>query len=795
MLPMNELPTSELLRRLGDGENIEALCSELGISRQDFDCWWSAELARRVPDFQGSIEGNVQAGTTIHRDSLGIPHILAENDQDLFFAFGMAMAQDRLFQLDYLRRKATGQLSEVLGSDALPGDRTARTVGLHHIARNEWSRLSSETQQLLESFAAGVNQHITSIGDLLPIEFDLLDYRPEPWKPVDSLAIEVEFRWYLTGRFPVIVIPELAHRQLGDGELYRQMLCGEDDGESILPPDCYDPGTGDPEAVGHVMSQPDEGIGSNNWVVAAERSTSGAPLVASDPHIAFEAVSCWYEVVLQGGSFNVAGMAYAGMPVVMFGRNPQVGWSITNNICSQRDLYLEKSDPDQPGCFLYDDQWLPATRREETIQVRDQAAETLEVITTHNGPLVDRILPPEADGTGPVSLKWVGAYQGGWLTALLDMGRAGDLESFQQAARPWHVPTFSVIAADTDGNFGYLATGRVPWRKIAARGYRPGWDPEHQWQGYIPFEGMPQVRNLDRGWIASANNRVAPGDYPYPMAGCWISGHRAARIREMIETRQTLSVEDFQVMQKDVLSRRALDCVPPLLALLESRQEDDYRLVAGLLGDWDCRSAQESAGPAIFNIFFRHWCMRIARERFPEELVELLSRSCWGLATRLLRDDPHGWFEQGDRQQAILDAVDSMLHQGRELLEDDPACWQWGTLHQISLRHVLSGRGDLGTLLNQPSHPVDGDMVSVGNTGEGPLWSAASGGGYRLIHDMGTSPPSMMAVDGQSQSGNPGSLHYADQFDDWDQGRYHQLVLDRDAAAAAAVSSQRIQGP
>jgi penicillin amidase len=262
----------------------------------------------------------------------------------------------------------------------------------------------------------------------------------------------------------------------------------------------------------------------------------------------------------------------------------------------------------------------------------------------------------------------------------------------------------------------------------------------------------------------------------------------------MIETRQTLSVEDFQVMQKDVLSRRALDCVPPLLALLESRQEEDYRLVAGLLGDWDCRSAQESAGPAIFNIFFKHWCMRIARQRFPQELVELLSRSCWGLATRLLRDDPHGWFDQEDRQQAILDAVDSMLRQGRELMGDDPAAWQWGTLHQISLRHVLSGRGDLGALLDQPSRPVDGDMVSVGNTGEGPLWSAASGGGYRLIHDMGTSPPSMMAVDGQSQSGNPGSLHYADQFDDWDQGRYHQLVLDRDAAAASAVSSQQIQG-
>jgi penicillin amidase len=790
---MNQLPTDKILRRLGSGDAIETIVTDLDISRQQFDQWWSDELARRVPDMRVNLEAAVSGDINIHRDGLGIPHILAANDQDLYFGFGVAMAQDRLFQMDYLRRKALGKLAEIVGPEAIETDRLARTVGLPYIAQNEWPRLSAETQQLLESFSAGVNNVIETMGDLLPIEFELLDYRPDPWTPIDSLAIEVEFRWYLTGRFPVIVIPELARRTLGEGELYEQMLCGEEDSESILPTGSYAAGTADPELVGHVMSQPDEGIGSNNWVVAATRSASGAPLVASDPHIAFEAVSCWYEAHLSGGSFNVAGMAYVGMPVVMFGRNEQVGWSITNNICSQRDLYQEKTDDEHPGCFLYDGEWLQANRRQETIEVRGQESVAMEVVTTHNGPLVDEILPVEARDTGPVSIRWVGAYQGGWLTALLDMGRSQNLAAFQEAARPWHVPTFSVIAADVDGHFGYLATGRVPWRTIAARGYRPGWDPEHQWKGYIPFEGMPRLVDCDRGWIASANNRVAPPDYPYPMAGAWISGHRAVRIREMIESRQAHSVDDFQAMQKDVLSGRALDCVPPLLTLLENRQEPAYRQVAALLRDWDCRSAKESAATAIFNIFYRHWCMRIAGQRFPEELVELLSRSCWGLATRLLSEDPHGWFDGDDRQQAILDAVDSMLAQGHELLGDNITDWQWGTLHQISLRHVLSGHGDLGELLDQPSRPVDGDMVSVGNTGEGPLWTAASGGGYRLIHDMGSSPPSMLAVDGQSQSGNPGSDHYADQFDAWENGQYHTLLLDREAAAAQAITSQRIQ--
>ena len=790
---MNQLPTDEILRRLGSGDAIETIVADLDISRQQFDQWWSDEIARRVPDMQADLEAPVSGEVKIHRDGLGIPHILAANDQDLYFGFGVAMAQDRLFQMDYLRRKALGKLAEIVGPEAIETDRLARTVGLPYIAHNEWPRLSAETQQLLESFSAGVNNVIESMADLLPIEFELLDYRPDPWTPVDSLAIEVEFRWYLTGRFPVIVIPELARRTLGEGQLYEQMLSGEEDSESILPTGSYAAGTADPELVGHVMSQPDEGTGSNNWVVAATRSASGAPLVASDPHIAFGAVSCWYEAHLSGGSFNVAGMAYVGMPVVMFGRNERVGWSITNNICSQRDLYQEKTDDEHPGCYLYDGEWLQANRRQETIEVRGQESVALEVVTTHNGPLVDEILPVEARDTGPVSIRWVGAYQGGWLTALLDMGRSENLAAFQEAARPWHVPTFSVIAADIDGHFGYLATGRVPWRSIAARGYRPGWDPEHQWKGYIPFEGMPRLVDSDRGWIASANNRVAPPDYPYPMAGAWISGHRAVRIREMIEASDTLSVDDFKTMQQDVHSGRAADCLPPLITLLQASDRADHQQVATILAAWDCRSTRESAATAIFNIFYSHWCERIASERFAAQQVTLLAHSCWGLARQLLRDDTLGWFSAGDREQAILDAIDTMLTQGRELLGDDPGSWQWGTLHKITLQHVLSGRGDLAQLLDQPSHPVHGDMISVGNTGQGPLWSAASGGGYRLIHDMATSPPSMLAVDGQSQSGNPGSDHYADQFDDWDTGRYHLLPLDTETAIAQAVTSQRIQ--
>ena len=513
---------------------------------------------------------------------MGIPHIHADTDSDLFFGFGYAMASDRLFQMDYLRRKGRGRLAEVLGPDALGLDRLARTVGLGRIAEAEWKTLDDETKALLQAFAAGVNALIEATRETPPIEFDLLDYRPQPWSPVDCLVIESEFRWYLTGRFPVIVMPELARRALGDGPLYQAFLHRDSDEESIVPPGSYlvAPVDGPHEAVGanraitgsvrpgSAAGDPDSALGSNNWVLAGSRTRDGHPIVASDPHIAFEAVSCWYPVRLDGGSFHVAGMTYVGMPAVMFGRNRHVAWGCTNNICSLRDLYQERASPAHPGCFFFDGRWEPAQTVEEVIQVKGQEPVQMTIVHSRNGPIVDEVLPAAAQKTGPVSLKWLGAHQGGWLTALLAMDRAGDAAQFRRATRPWHVPTFTVVFADDRGQIGVQITGRIPLRRVPERGYRPGWEPAHQWDGLIPFEGMPHAMNPPRGWLASANNRPVPDDYPYYMAGTWSDGLRALRIRQRIEAAAQHSRDDVAAMHYDTRSLRAEACLPHLLEVL-----------------------------------------------------------------------------------------------------------------------------------------------------------------------------------------------------------------------------------
>jgi hypothetical protein len=329
--------------------------------RAQFDAWWHAETPLAFPN-PPAFAASPFTGPSPSSAITAAFHIFADNDQDLFFGFGYAVAQDRLFQLDYLRRRGSGRLAEILGADGteldlmarafgfrsiLELDLLARTVGLRRIAEREWDTLSADVRALIAAFSDGINAGLDECRDRMPIEFDLLDYRPEPWSPIDCLTIEGEFRWYLTGRFPVIILPELVRRARRWPPTVPSSMSRQTTRAScrpLLP--CV--------AVRYATRRrcrgpPGSDAGSNNWVVAGNRSSTGKPLVASDPHIAFDAVSCWYEVHLCGGSFNVAGAAYAGMPAVLFGRNERVAWGCTNNILSQRDLYQEKTDP---NCFL-----------------------------------------------------------------------------------------------------------------------------------------------------------------------------------------------------------------------------------------------------------------------------------------------------------------------------------------------------------------------------------------------------------------------------------------------------------
>ena len=605
------------------------------------------------------------AGVSIERDRWGIPHIVAQRRADLWLGFGYAMAQDRLFQMDYLRRKGLGRLAEVLGPGGLPTDVVARTVGLNRIAREELERLPGETRAILDAFAAGVN---------------VLD-RAVRRQPADRVRpARLPTRAVVAGRQPGHRgrVPLVPHRPIpgdrrartGEARARRRAALsrflarrGRRGGNRPTRSLCRPPARSTTRSRGLVgqATGDSEGTGSNNWVVAGRHCRSGRPMVASDPHIAFEAVSCWYQVHLDGDGYHVAGMVYVGMPAIMCGRNERVAWGITNNICSLRDLYQERTEPGHPGCFLFDGRWEPADETVEVIRVKEGEPVPLAIRRSRNGPIVDEILPPPGHQTGPVALKWLGADHGGWLTSLLAMGRAGSVAEFQEALRPWHVPSFNLVVADVEGHIAVQCAGRIPIREIPERGYRPGWDPDHQWLGVIPFEAMPHAVDPRRGWLASANNRLAGDDYPYPLHGTWTGGYRAVRIRQMIEaklaefarTRGTCPTRirpqrlSRDATRHDVAEGRDVPTAASRRALGRDGPTGASR------GDSPARLGRPGRGglvaPLLFNAFFTHWSRAVAA-RGSRAAAELRARQVEGIASRLLVDDPHGWFQQGRRE-------------------------------------------------------------------------------------------------------------------------------------------------
>ncbi|MCS7047565.1 MAG: penicillin acylase family protein, partial [Gemmataceae bacterium] len=455
-------------------------------------------------------------------------------------------------------------------------------------------------------------------------------------------------------------------------------------------------------------------------------------------------------------------------------------WGITNNICSLRDLYQERTDPAHPDCFLYDGRWDPAALRREEIRVRGAAAVVKTIRASRNGPIVDEVLPPPARGTGPVSLRWVGFEPCGWLTAMLGMNRARSCAELREAARPWHVPTFNVVFADDQGHIGYQCVGRIPIRTNWDRAYRPGWDPAHQWQGYIPFDDLPHVNDPPRGYVVTANNRTAPDDFPYPLSGTWSGGYRAWRIRNLLEELPRVCRDDCRRMQLDVYSGRCCAALPALLTVLEA--DDDPRIAQAVatLREWNGHVEATSAAAAIFNVFFTHWCLSVAQERFPHETAGFVAANVGGLALRLLLGDDLGWFQHRTRETAIRAAFLAALDDLAARFGPEPSAWQWGKLHVLLQKHFLSGRGDLGQLLDRSGLPLSGDGNTVNSSTPDASFGAWLGAGFRMVADLADPQAGLWWVEVGSVSGHPGSSHYDDQLLPWSEGKLHYTAVTTD---------------
>ncbi len=703
----------------------------------------------------GAVGGRVE----ILRDGSGIPHVYAASTQDLYFGLGVAMAEDRLWQMDRLRRRALGRQAEILGPAYLASDIAHLTVGIDRIAAGEADAMDDATRGVVASLVAGINRQIELMGRDLPLEFGQLGYEPEPFTVRDVVAIARGIWWSLNGRIDRIVAAEAA-RLLP--EQFRGLYLTPEASENRV--------------LQHAAGT-DDATGSNNWALHGSRTTGGKPVLCGDPHQPFWVPSSWYEYALHGPEDDVAGAGHPGFPGLWWGSNGRIAWAITNNMASTRDLYVEEVDPADPHRYRDGDAWRTFEERRLDIKVRGAAAQALTIRSTARGPVVNALVPSlDAAGDPPLSLRWVGMEHMDDIRASIAVGRARDWTGFRAALRDWSVAIFNFVYADAEGHIGYQMAGRIPIRGRVVPGFRDANDPADRWRGTIPFDDLPHMFDPPSGYVASANQRIVPDDWQQPIYGAYSQGHRGVRLDQALG-HGTLDQAANIALQNDVKNCRAERLCPHILRHLGAAEP----VVARVLGDWDYRYALTATAPTLFEAFMALWQREVIGRHVPERLLDLTHQQT-GLAASLLEDAAIDYFPDGVAPH-VAAVAQCTLATLRARLGEDEAAWQWGRVHQAHWQHPVGDAAfDVGP------REVDGGSHTLRNTGgELPPHAASSGAEYRIVVDF-TTPDSFLAVQNIGNSGVPGSPHYRDQFEPWLRGEYHVVQLRRDRVEADCES-------
>lgn len=779
-------------------ETEEAARARLGLTPTEFERAQTAYFRSKLPSANGVVRGTAQSGTArIVRDRWGVAHCHGESLRDLYFAVGVAQAQDRLWQIDYRRRFVLGTLAQVLGAKALPTDLEHRTIGFGRIAEAEFPTLSAEATTVLQAYADGVNVWIDHIGGNLPVEFDLLDYRPAPLQPVEGLAILRHFWWTLTGRIQQLVAAERLLRGV-PGEISDWFLTPETVSYIV-------PGSDDEDRSSPATSADTSSLGSNNWVVGPQRTATGGSLLAADPHWPLAFPSMWYEQHVKGAGFDCVGAAYPGVPTVIFGRTPHVAWGRTNNVSSTRDLYEESVDPDRPGYFWTGATWKPFTILEESVRVRDAEDVPLKIRMCDHGPILNDphpnaphgfISPVSPGGDPPISLRWVGQEPLRDIQLLLDLARARNTEEIRSVFGGWRLSPWNAVYADDQGGFGYQMVGNVPRHGIRWRGVRPAYGDGHEWEGYVTASEMPGLDKPARGWAGSANNPPAPPSYPEPLYGAYADAYRFDRIAEVLGNAKNLSLDEAAALQSDTLSIRARDLAKQAASLLAESSDEDVRRAAAALAEWNGRFDPDQRGAPVWAGLWRRFVRRVARAVLPPHVAELNANNAGRLARHLLlgkRPEFVRFDVAGELEAAARDAV-TYLHKA---LGQDPATVTWGEVHYVTYRHPLATNPAAERALNRGPYPLAGGDAVLNNrnwieTKTG--FAMDSGPSYRFAADL-KDPSRGIGTHLTGQSAQPGSPHYDDQVADFIEGRYHPLLLDEDAIREAAVGEWQIREP
>ena len=765
-----------------------------------------AYLRFTLPDYNGDITvpGLIKP-VDIIRDSYGMPHIYAQTDADAYFALGYCIAQDRLFHMDLMRRAARGKLAEILGKDLVSVDKFFRTVTAGKSVEEVAAAHPHETVSAAKAYAAGVNYFIKHHKGPLPLEFTILGYVPEPWQPSDAAGIQYVMAVDLNTAFSVEMLHAAVTEKVG-AEMAREIFPNYADGyPTIIPQGSAALDFLKTLNLARAIRGSEGGGASNSWVVSAKKSATGQPIFANDPHLGHRAPGIWYEAHVVSPSMNVSGAFLPGVPFAVIGANEHVAWGFTNVAADDADFYIEKINPANPNQYEFMGRWEDMTIKEEVIRVKDADDVKFKVRLTRHGPIIDEINQYKEPQNTALAMRWT-AYDVLYATPFYLLNTARSVEDIEKAAEHFKCPGQNWVYADDRGNIGYWAAVAIPIRDGFSGALPvPGWDGKHEWKGYVPTGQQPHLRNPERGWIATANNKHVGDDYPYPISHYYAMPDRFVRIKEMITAKQKLDTRDFAEMQADFYVVLAREWVPMMLDALSGKQHTEKENQAmAALRDWDFIADTADIGSTVFHATINEMVKNTFRKRLGDDLYGQYLKNryvVFNALRNLMATGRSRWFDDPDtaETEGIEDLIDKSFSEGVAYLDkkmgsnvDD---WKWGKLHTLTIYHPFGKSSSLmGYFMNIGPNPMGGSIATV-NPQPYKLtepWEGYHGASLRYIVDFADRKNSRRIIPA-GISGNFMSPHYDDQAELWRTGKYRPFVLDRKSVEADARYTLKMQ--
>jgi penicillin amidase len=764
----------------------------------------SEELQNKAMAAVATINGTLQAPglrmkVRVQRDRWGVAHIYAKNQHDLFFAQGLVVAQDRLFQMELWKRSGQGRLAEVLGPEAVERDINARRLRYRGDLASEFASYSPDTPQILDAFTSGINAYIDAIQKPgargLPIDFKIAGFKPEHWMPEDCLNRMAAYS--MTGN---------ASSELKNAAVVA--LVGAHAATELFefdPVVTLDPAPGvdfaglSPELLKNVVSSdrriqfpPAALHESNNWTISGALTASGKPLLANDPHRVIAEPSLRYIVHLVAPGWDVIGAGEPGLPGVAAGHNRQIAWGFTIFGLDQQDLYLETLDPVDHQLYAGPSGWARMKVIAETIKVRGADPVEVQLKFTRHGPVLWE------DGTRALALRWVGSEPGtaGYLGSLA-LDRARNWQQFETAMPHWKVPSENIVYADRDGNIGEHSTGLAPLRRNWTGLLPVPGNGGYEWSGFIANAELPHSYNPPAGFLATANHKMIPVDYPYTVGFEWAPPARYLRIKEVLEAAtgsgKKLGVGDMEELQSDVVSlfaRELQGLLRQAIAAAPEAMAQPARSAGKALLDWDCALRADSPQAALYELWAAELRSAVTARAVPEAVRTARGKLPLSqVVNELSQPQPavFGANPVASRDAMLVETLRAALEKLSAAQGTDLTHWSWGALHRVMFRHPLDASPGAAALFDRGPVQRSGDGYVVQATGfdDGSL-DQVSGASYREIFDLANWDKSV-AINVPGQSGQPGSKHYDDLLPLWSNAQYFPLYYSKTAVDAATT--------